>query len=97
VMRTGHAQCVGGGDRASRPACSISNHFYGRAVDLFAVDGQPVTAANGMARTLALWLFALPDGPDEIGVPWADLAPLAGVFSDASHQDHLHVGFELPA
>ncbi len=97
VMRTGHAQCVGGGARTSRPSCSISNHWYGRAVDLFSIDGQPVTTANSPARTMVLWLFSLPDGPDELGVPWPDLAPLAGVFSDASHQDHLHIGFELPA
>jgi hypothetical protein len=38
-------------------------------------------------------LVALPRGlrPEELGLPWADLATLPGVFTDEGHQDHLHV------
>ena len=30
--------------------------------------------------------------PDEIGTPWAISGP--GYFTDAGHQDHLHLGFK---
>ncbi len=95
VIRTGHSQCVGGGDRQSRPGCDISQHWYFRGADIDMVAGQAVSPANQAARTLAALLIGLspPLRPDELGVPWAALAPLAGVFSDASHQDHLHVGY----
>lgn len=95
VIRTGHSQCVGGGSRAERPTCSVSNHWSYRGVDIVAVAGRPVSVANGDARTLAEFLVALPAAlrPDEMGVPWAALDPLPVVFSDAAHQDHIHLGW----
>ncbi len=99
VIRTGHSQCVGGGSRAERPTCAISNHWYGRGVDVAAVAGRPVSAANAGARTLVEALLRLPADlrPDELGVPWAALDPLPGVFTDAAHQDHLHLGWSAKA
>lgn len=93
VLVSGHSECVGGGDRAERPGCAVSNHWYGRAVDIAAVDGAAVTADNLPARRLLEQLLALPVElrPTEIGGPWDDLA---GVFSDAGHQDHLHIGWD---
>lgn len=95
VIRTGHSQCVGGGSRAERPTCAISNHWYGRGVDVAVVAGRPVTTANAAARALAEALLRLPADlrPDEVGVPWAALDPLPGVFTGADHQDHIHLGW----
>lgn len=99
VIRTAHSQCVGGGDRQSRPTCSISQHWYYRGVDIDMVGGRAVSAGNAAARALADLLVRLspPLRPDELGVPWAALAPLPGVFSDAAHQGHLHVGYRAKA
>jgi hypothetical protein len=98
VIHTGHSQCVGGGSAATRPGCAISNHWYWRAVDVGSIGGAAVTPANPAARAVAEWLVRLPPPlrPDELGVPWAAMGPIPGVFSDADHQDHLHIGFEHP-
>jgi len=75
---------------------SISNHYYGRAFDIAVVDGRPVTPGNLAARQLAVALTSLPASirPSEIGSPW----PLPGSadFSDAAHQNHIHVAFDDP-
>jgi hypothetical protein len=75
---------------------SISNHYYGRAVDIATVDGRPVSPGNLAARQLAVALTSLPASirPSEIGSPW----PLPGSvdFSDAAHQNHIHVAFDDP-
>jgi hypothetical protein len=99
VIRTGHAQCVGGGSPQTTPGCDVSEHWYHRGVDIDTVGGQAVSAANQAARALADLLIRLspPLRPDELGVPWAALAPLPGVFSDAAHQDHLHVAYRAYA
>ncbi|HET7486654.1 MAG TPA: hypothetical protein VFJ85_01910 [Acidimicrobiales bacterium] len=98
VLRSGHSQCVGGASRAERPTCRVSLHWSYRAVDIAAVGGVAVTAANGAARDLAVAIAALPPGlrPDEVGTPWPALDPLPGFFSDADHTDHLHLGWEAP-
>jgi NlpC/P60 family len=87
-MRSDHPQLTAGG--------SVSNHFHGRAVDIAMVDGRPVNASNDAARKLAVSLARLDPAfrPDEIGSPWA----LAGAayFTDADHQDHIHLGFDEP-
>ncbi len=95
VVKTGHHQCVGGGDQRSRPGCAVSEHWYYRGVDLSTVNGRPVSPANADARALAELLARLPSPlrPDELGVPWAGMDPLPGVFSDADHQGHLHLGY----
>lgn len=99
VIRTGHSQCVGGGSRTERPACSISNHWYYRGVDVTAVGGRPVSAGNDDARALVELVLRLPAAlrPDEVGVPWAAMDPLPVVFSDSSHQTHIHLGWSANA
>ena len=73
---------------------SVSNHHHGRGVDIAAVDGVPVNSSNFDAREIAMELQSLDPNyrPDEIGSPWAISGP--GYFTDARHQDHLHVGFK---
>ncbi|MDQ3895958.1 MAG: lytic transglycosylase domain-containing protein, partial [Actinomycetota bacterium] len=88
VMKTGHSVFVEGTDR-------VSNHFYGRAVDIYAVDGAAVSASNQAALQLALAIMTTaPDlRPDEFGSPWPEFSRFPGAFSDAGHQDHLHLGW----
>ncbi len=87
-MRSDNPQLTAGG--------SVSNHFYGRAVDIAMVDGRPVNASNRAARELAIGLSRLDPSirPDEIGSPWALSG--AAYFTDADHQDHIHLGFDQP-
>ena len=75
---------------------SVSNHFYGRAVDIATVDGQPVGPGNQAARELAMALSSLDPSirPSEIGSPWA--LPGAAYFTDGAHQNHLHIAFDDP-
>jgi hypothetical protein len=88
-LRTGHSWYVKGTRR-------VSNHSVWRAVDVDQVDGHPVSRSNPAARRLALWIGRGRAGvqPSEVGSPWR----LGGHpwFTDASHQNHLHVGFPAP-
>ena len=86
---TGHSYYVAG---STRP----SNHSFGRAVDIGTVNGQLVSPANPAAREAALAAASLPTPlrPSEIGSPFAELEQLPGLFSDAAHQDHLHLGYD---
>ena len=92
-LQTGHSKCVGGG---SYEGCSISNHWYGRAFDVYRVNGELVSAGNTGAYALTVWLSSLePDlRPDEIGSPWPDLEGIPGNFHDAAHLDHIHAGHD---
>jgi hypothetical protein len=85
-IRTGHSYFVNGTNR-------VSNHVFGRAVDISAVDGAPVSARNVGALELTKLLLSLPDAirPDEVGSPWR--MPVAGSFTDAHHRDHIHLGW----
>lgn len=88
VFATGHSKYVAG-------TGSVSNHFCGQAADVFQVDGEAVRASSGASRRVTEELATL-DGvlrPSEVGSPWADLSGLPGFFSNAAHQDHLHIGF----
>lgn len=75
---------------------SISTHDLGRAGDVAAIDGVPISAANLAARGVAESLASLPASyrPDEVGSPWPIATP--GYFTDAEHQDHIHIGFKEP-
>jgi hypothetical protein len=75
---------------------SVSTHYYGRAMDIAAVDDVPVTVTNAKAREVAGGLSSLDRSyrPDEVGSPWAISAP--GYFTDAANQDKIHVGFKQP-
>ena len=89
VFQTGHSYLTVHG--------TVSNHSFGRAVDVSMVGGEAVTPSNETARTLALALSRLPDEirPTEIGTPWAVDDP--AYFTDGDHQDHLHIGFDTTA
>jgi hypothetical protein len=88
AMVSDHSEYTAGG--------SISNHYYGRAVDIATVDGQPVSPGNEAAKQIAISLSTLDPSirPTEIGSPWA--LPGAAYFTDAEHQNHLHVAFDDP-
>ena len=88
AMMSDHDKLTSGG--------SVSNHYYGRAVDIATIDGQPVGPSNQVAREVALSLSRLDPSirPTEIGSPWA--LPGPAYFTDAAHQNHLHVGFDDP-
>ena len=51
VVETGHPQFTAGGQ--------VSNHWHGRGIDIAAVDGVPVNAANAGANALARSLAEL--------------------------------------
>ena len=87
ALASDHPQFSGG---------AVSPHYLGRGVDIAAVDGQPVNAANLPARELAGALAALDESyrPDQVGSPWAIPAP--GFFTDAAHQSMIHIVFTQP-
>jgi hypothetical protein len=91
VLETGHPFHVFGTDR-------VSDHMRGRAVDIHRiadtlviedrVEGSPTDRAVG-------WLYDDDVGPI-VGSPWA-LDGFGGrSFTDAVHQDHLHVAVPRP-
>lgn len=85
VMHTGHVQTV-------YPTARMSNHAVGRAVDIRAIDGQPVVARPSDDRVSRLMRRAAELGATEVGGP-ADLNGLRpGFFSDDVHRDHVHLG-----
>jgi secretion/DNA translocation related TadE-like protein len=86
VFRTGHSRYVAG-------TSVVSKHTYGRAMDIYKVDGSLVRPGHAPSRRLVTWLASLgPDHrPSEVGSPFPDFAPLPGHFSDQAHLDHLHI------
>jgi hypothetical protein len=89
VIKTGHNKFVNG-------TAGISNHWYARAADVYRIDGAAVSRANANAKALTQSLLAAgpPLRPDELGSPFAELSGLPGAFTDADHQDHLHLGWD---
>jgi hypothetical protein len=90
VFVTGHSKYVASTTRVSR-------HYLGRAVDVWQVDGHPVTASNQAAAELVAWLAVLPVGqrPTEVGSPFARFQARPGFFTDRAHRahrDHVHIG-----
>lgn len=88
VFSTGHSKYVAG-------TGSVSNHFCGQAADVFQIDGEAVRQSSVASRRFTEELAALTGvlRPSEVGSPWADLSPIPGFFSNAAHQDHVHIGF----
>lgn len=88
VIQTGHSYYTVNG--------SVSNHSFGRAADIGSVGGEVVSPTNEKAHELALALGRLPEPlrPTEIGSPWAIDDP--AYFTDADHQNHIHVGYDDP-
>ena len=91
ALITGHSRCID--DQPDVPGCTVSNHYYGRAVDIAVIDGTPVSASNPVAIEVMHELAALPSPsrPDEIGGPVNTGEP--GVFTDSFHTNHIHVGY----
>ncbi|ROR00030.1 hypothetical protein EDE04_6587 [Streptomyces sp. 2132.2] len=89
VVRSGHPVDVFG---TSRP----SDHPLGRAFDVWAVDGRPVVdPATPRSLVTAFMRAAAAAGSYNVGGP----VRLSGgtrpnqFFSDATHHDHVHIGF----
>lgn len=89
VLRTGHPRNVFGTNR-------VSNHTRGRAVDIRAINGIPVIGAER-----SLWEPVAKEaarlGSTEVGAPGlpektTKLPPV--FFTNPTHKDHLHLGFE---
>lgn len=89
VLKSGHPEMVFGTAR-------ISNHAVGRAVDIYLVGDQPVVAQRRSPGSLAYratgWLLG--SGTSELGSPWTFGKDRRWAFTNAVHQDHIHVGFD---
>lgn len=84
VLQSGHPLNVFG---TSRP----SDHPLGRAVDVWALDSKPlVLPANHVLATSAMHL-ASAHGAYNVGGPV--LLSGSQYFSDLTHKDHIHLGF----
>ena len=73
----------------------VSNHTYGRGLDIASIDGEIVSPGSALAREVASELSEFDSASirgDEIGSPFAISGP--GYFTDAAHQNHIHVGFK---
>lgn len=71
-----------------------SNHTRGLAVDIYRIgDGRVVDDRQPLSATheLVTWLYELPS-LSEVGSPWALDGYGGRSFTDAVHQDHVHVG-----
>lgn len=87
VFKTGHSMRTRSG--------SISHHYYGRAVDISVVNEAPVSASNASAMDLVELVSRIEGSlrPDEIGHPFSTVR-IEGGFSDADHDDHVHIGYD---
>ena len=76
---------------------SVVDPVHAQAVDIVAVDGQPVGPANVAARDLITEVAALDPSvrPNEIGTPWPIESP--GFFTDPAQAGRLHLAFVSPA
>ena len=76
---------------------SVVDPVHAQAVDIVAVDGQPVGPANVAARDLITEIAALDPSvrPNEIGTPWPIESP--GFFTDPAQAGRLHLAFVSPA
>jgi Transglycosylase SLT domain len=76
---------------------NVSNHFYGRAVDIAAIDGVPctVTDVDSPCGVIARSLAALPPGqkPTELIFCFDPDGPAPEGFAAADHCDHIHAGY----
>lgn len=85
VLRSGHPLLVFG---TSRP----SDHPRGRAADVWALDGKPLVLPANHGLATSGMRFAVAHGAYNVGGP----VQLSGpeYFSDRTHQDHIHLGFD---
>jgi len=78
---------------------NVSNHYYGRAMDIAAIDGTPCTdvSPDGPCGVIAQQLGALPAGQEPTELIYCfdpDGPSNPNGFSQADHCDHIHVGFD---
>ena len=85
VLRSGHPQRVFGTSRTS-------DHPRGRAVDVWALDSRPLVVPANHGLAVSAMRHAVAQGAYNVGGP----VLLAGspYFSDRTHQDHIHLGFD---
>jgi hypothetical protein len=91
ALRSDHSMNTSGGN--------VSNHYYGRAMDIAAIDGVACTetSPDGPCGTIARELGALPPGqkPTELIYCFDPDGPESpDGFAQADHCDHIHVGFD---
>jgi hypothetical protein len=91
ALRSDHSKFTSSGN--------VSNHYYGRAMDIAAIDGVPCTdvSPDGPCGTLARQLGSLPPGqePTELIYCFDPDGPAnPNGFAQADHCDHIHVGFD---
>jgi hypothetical protein len=88
-LRSDHSKFTSSGN--------VSNHYFGRAMDIAEIDGVPctVTDVDGPCGTLTRSLAALPPGqrPSEL-IYCFDADGPGPAFAAADHCDHIHVGFD---
>lgn len=92
VLRNGHPPNVIDG-RTKPP---VSNHWKGRAVDVYAIDGTPVERLAPDRLTAFLRAIPALGGRREVGTPPGfDLDGQRGdFFANTVHVDHVHVAVE---
>jgi hypothetical protein len=88
-LRSDHSMHTTGGN--------VSNHFFGRAVDIAAIDGVPctVTTVESPCGQMVRALAALPAGqmPTEL-IFCFDADGPGPAFAAADHCDHIHAGYD---
>ena len=84
-LRCGHSYLTASGN--------VSEHNFGSAVDISAINGVPVAGhqdRGGIAERTVRWLLQRPERPHQI----ISLLDLGGPsFALADHDNHVHVGF----
>jgi hypothetical protein len=86
VIRSGHPQYVFGTNR-------LSDHPRGRAFDTWQINGHPVVAPTTSRSLVTSYMrAAAAAGSYNVGGPYQ----LSGAtyFSDNTHHDHIHAGFQ---
>ncbi len=87
VLRSGHPLLVFGTDRPS-------DHPYGRAADVWAIDGSAVVDPANRDLVISFMREAAATGPWQVGGPVdLDGPDKHTFFSDNTHHDHVHMGF----
>jgi hypothetical protein len=71
---------------------SISLHYSGAAADIYGVGGAPVTGSNHDARAHVEWVNSL-SGPGRASEIGSFPVEGPGAWTDAAHNDHVHIGF----
>jgi len=88
-LRSDHSQYTAEG--------GVSNHYYGRAMDIAAVDGvsctdtSPAAPCAELATTLAY--LPAPANPTEL-IYCFDVDGPGAAFARADHCDHIHAGYD---